>query len=237
MCYTTHFNSEIIMKALDITGRKFARLTAIEVVRENNTRKWRCICECGNEIRVVVSVLLNGNTKSCGCLQVDKVTTRNFIHGKAKTSTYYTWASMRDRCSNPKSKGWKRYGGRGIKVCARWEKYSNFLEDMGERVSTEHSIDRIDNNGNYEPSNCRWAIRTVQQNNTSTNKYITAFGETKTIAEWCRDSRCSISQAALYKRIKNGIPSEIAITTKTRSPNRCSKHIENNPHIYGVNTE
>ena len=125
------------------------------------------------------------------------------------TPTYSSWAMMLDRCRNTNNKRYHRYGGRGIKVCERWLAFDNFLADMGERPSTELTLDRIDNDGNYEPSNCRWANRKQQANNRSSNHLISAFGETLTLAQWCE--KTGLSHPTIHNRLKRGWPPEKAL--------------------------
>lgn len=154
------------MAAADLTGRRFGSLVALE--REGATRwgtpLWRCRCDCGTEKLVASHNLLGGSTKSCGCRQGEH---RPFVkHGAARrksiTAEYRIWQHVRSRCNDSGSDSWKWYGGRGISVCTRWDSFEAFLADMGPRPSPLHSIDRKDNDGNYEPGNCRWTTSGVQ---------------------------------------------------------------------------
>lgn len=151
----------------DLSGQRFGRLVAIETNRRDHrhNRLWRCQCDCGNEVEVNVNRLVTGNTKSCGCLYVDAHKTHGATVGRGRVPEYIAWMHMRARCTNPKLPQFKDYGGRGIRVCDRWNDYASFIADMGNRPSPRHSLDRIDVNGNYEPGNCRWATKDVQQHN------------------------------------------------------------------------
>ena len=134
----------------------------------------------------------------------------NARHGMTRTTVHNVWCGMRDRCFKPEGKDYQNYGGRGITVCERWLTFENFLEDMG-IPPKGHSIDRIDNDGNYEPGNCRWAPIVVQARNRRTNVLITAFGKTKTVAEW--SEVCGLERKTLEYRIRVGWDAERAIST------------------------
>ena len=142
------------------------------------------------------ATLTLGTSKGCGCQRGRSNTT----HGKSRTPTHKIWMGMIKRCRNPKASRYSWYGGRGIKVCERWNSFENFLADMGERPSTRHSLDRIDSNGNYEPNNTRWVVQIVQANNRSNNHKIQAAGKTQTIAQWAKE--LGIPQTTISARLR-----------------------------------
>lgn len=157
----------------DITNRRFGLLIAVEIDSRNKHGKikWKCRCDCGKIKLVLSNSLLSGGTISCGCWR--KNHPNHFVHGQShKNITEYTiWNSMKTRCLNSKNKAYKNYGGRGITICKRWiNSFINFRQDMGLRPGPEYSLDRIDNDENYCPKNCRWATRKEQANNTRRNK-------------------------------------------------------------------
>lgn len=165
------------MKRLDITGRQFGRLTAMTrdesvVISGTPRTAWNCQCSCGSQVTVLLVSLTTNNTRSCGCLNRESANKNVRLmhkacrtHNMSRSAEYVAWTGMRQRCLNPLNSGWRDYGGRGISVCDRWMKFGNFLSDMGPKPGPVFSLDRIDNNGNYEPKNCRWADKLTQYRN------------------------------------------------------------------------
>ena len=204
-------------KALNLVNQKYGRALVIKRV-ENKGRyvRWLCKCECGNEFVALTQHLRSGAVQSCGCLRKDiaikKSKTINTKHGKHKTRLYKIWAAIKGRCYNQNNESYKNYGARGITICKEWENnYSAFetwANDNG--YNDTLTIDRIDVNGNYEPSNCRWATRQEQQNNRRVNHYIEYQGEKRTVAEWAR--KLGIKKNTLDGRINKGWPIERAFS-------------------------
>jgi NUMOD3 motif len=156
------------LRIVDLTGRRFGRWTVVERAQNNKHGQccWVCECECGTAAAIAGSNLRRGGSLSCGCLQREKTSARNWKHGGSKTAEYRTWARMKERCYNPNNKSFADYGGRGIKVCDRWrDNFVNFLADVGKRPLGKSLDRRPDNNGNYEPSNVRWGSRKQQNTN------------------------------------------------------------------------
>lgn len=169
----------------DLTGQRFNHLTVINYVgRKNNNSIWKCQCDCGNIVEVRLSNLKSGKTKACGCLMKNGWGNGK-THGLSKSRPFKIWQEMKSRCNNPNYTYYKNYGARGIKVCFEWKDFVNFYDwAMSNGYADDLTLDRIDNNGNYEPSNCRWVNRKCQANNTRRNHFLEYQGQIKTIANW-----------------------------------------------------
>lgn len=154
-------------QVVDITGQRYGRLIAQRYCGVKNAgTTWECRCDCGKITLARSNDLRMGKQKSCGCLRLEESRKATFKHGLQKTPEYRAWQGAKTRCYNPSREMYSRYGGRGIMMCERWEhNFLNFLHDMGKRPSKRHSLDRRDNDGNYEPTNCRWATPRQQGNN------------------------------------------------------------------------
>lgn len=181
-------------KTLDAhIGKKYNRLTVISIGeprkrcdgRNHNTVN--CICECGKEGNYKLTEVVSGHSGSCGCLRRDNTKKAKTTHGQTDTPLYYVYNGMKARCYDDKKAQYKDYGGRGIKVCDEWlENPSSFFEwALNNGYKRGLHIDRENNNGNYDPSNCRWVTRKVNNRNTRRSKYVTYKGETKVLADWC----------------------------------------------------
>ena len=201
------------MRLVDITGQKFGKLTVLKKVEKpkhlkKNETFWLCKCDCGNEKVIRGYSLKVGNTTSCGCYFQEKMST----HKLSKHPLYYIRRSIIQRCCNENSASYYLYGARGIQVCDEWKNdFEAFYQWAIENGYNEEkllsgrnklTLDRIDNNGNYEPSNCRWVTQKVQGNNTRKNHLITINGETKTMQMWC--DLYHINKKAFYCRVKSG---------------------------------
>jgi len=202
-------------KLIDLTGQKFGRLTVLyRGPNANGGRaQWVCMCDCGNLHTTQSYCLRRGYSRSCGCHRRQLVSEANSTHGMRNTPEYRAWQGMKRRCYNPNVVSYPRYGGRGIKVCDRWcNSFEAFYEDMGPRLSPSHSLDRIDNDGDYEPGNVRWTTPIEQARNTCRNHLITFNGDTLTLAEW--SERTGIDAGTILARLDQyGWSVEQALTT------------------------
>lgn len=201
----------------NLTRLVFGRLTVIGYVGCRYKKSmWLCRCSCGRETICNTSNLTTDWTTSCGCWQQESRSFSNTVHGMSKgarnaASEYRVWQGMRDRCLNSRSKRFCDYGGRGVTVCERWDRFENFYADMGPRQTPLHSLDRIDVNGNYEPSNCRWATDTEQSRNRRSNRKLTAFGKTLCLVEW--GELLGIPAVNISRRLARGRSAEEALST------------------------
>jgi hypothetical protein len=208
------------MPRLRLEGQVFGRLTVTAYAGKlrRGVSIFTCRCECGNATTVRGRGLVSGATRSCGCLARESTSVRNrrrlTKHGQSGSLAYRSWASMMARCYKPATVGYRRYGGRGIMVCARWHDFANFLADMGERPGREYSIDRIDNDENYEPANCRWATAREQQRNKSNGRIIDVEGQQLSLTEW--SERSGISLGVLSERLRHGWDAAEAVRTPVR---------------------
>lgn len=194
------------MRKKNLTNKTFGKLTAIRDIGRHRKggRLWLCRCECGSLTIVMAASLGHGNTKSCGCIHSEGLRQRNkkrATHGMTETPTHKTWGSMLQRCTNPNDHAYPGYGGRGIKVCKRWRKFENFLKDMGLQPEGL-TIDRIDNNGDYEPGNCRWATWREQGGNRRTNRWLSYGSEKMILEDWAR--KLGTSHQAINHHLKQG---------------------------------
>lgn len=176
------------------------RLTPIKFsYRGRNGSYWLFNCKCGNTPIIRIYSYKRGDSKSCGCLR-DEISTKHGYRRKGKLNpTYSTWKAMKTRCNNPKYFDSHLYSKKGVKVCDRWvNSFENFLEDMGDKPK-EMSLDRINNNGDYEPSNCRWATHSMQSNNRECVRKIFFNNQEKTVLEWSKE--INVKRSTLYRRI------------------------------------
>lgn len=190
-------------KRINLVGKKFGKLKVIS--RDKNSTKWICKCECGKSSIVTTSNLTTGNSTSCGC----HVGLNLKIHGQYKHPSYVHWRTMKQRCNNPNSSDYKNYGGRGIKICNRWKNIKNFIIDMGIPPTKKHTLDRIDVNDDYKPTNCRWATRKTQSNNRRNTLKLDGI----TLKKWCELN--NLCYNTTYQRFKKGWSKEKLLNPPT----------------------
>lgn len=195
--------------------QRFGKLTVIERVGTygNGDYKWRCVCDCGKEKIAETGALNYGQTNSCGCLQLQSVTKHGQRRRSETSSEYISWRCMINRCYSPQVDGYEYYGAKGISVCDRWRlSFSNFFEDMGQKPSKKHTIERDDVFGNYEPANCRWATQKEQDRNKSNSHWIEYNGEKMIASDWARKLGISCGRFLLYIK-SNGLEKAVKYFT------------------------
>jgi hypothetical protein len=205
----------------DLSGQRFGRLVAIRKyeVPSKNTR-WVCICDCGKQTRSFKSALRSGASQSCGCLRLElsskrgKGAKRHVTHGLSGTPEYGVWYTMRRRCDDPNVEKYPQYGGRGISVCDRWHKFENFIADMGRRPGPGFSIERRNNDGDYEPANCTWATMREQSYNKRNTRLLTYRG--REINARQASEVAGVPKNNIFARLYRGWSVELSIETPVR---------------------
>jgi hypothetical protein len=197
----------------DLTGLAFGLLTVVEFAGrdEHGRARWRSRCRCGGEAVSEAYNLKSANTASCGCVRRQKITAASRKHGQKGTPLYQRWKGMIQRTTDPKAKKFDAYGGRGIKVCDRWRSFENFAADMGPTFREDLTLERLNVNGDYEPTNCTWATMTDQARNRRNNHVITWQGETMALAAW--EEALGLPRRILSGRLRRGWSIERALRT------------------------
>lgn len=204
------------MRLIDLTGKRFERLVVLHRASPSKSTTWMCQCDCGVLKSICGEELRRGSTLSCGCFARDNTAKRSTIHGECRngksSSEYKAWGSAKERVLNPKHPAYKNYGERGIMICDRWlNSFENFFRDMGRKPTVKHTLERVDVNGNYEPSNCVWATQKEQALNRRNNRRITFRDRTMTVKEWAEELR--LNPNLVHMRLHYGWSPEKALTT------------------------
>lgn len=209
------------MQTIDISGQSFGRWKVLG--RAGSTERgqavFSCVCECGTSRAVVGKELRSGRSKSCGCLFREEVSRRRYVHGQTRTAEYRAWSAMKNRCLSKKEL-YKHWGGRGIEVCERWlASFECFLEDMGKRPSSKHSLERVDVDKGYCKENCKWATQKEQQRNKTNTVRLNIDGDVLTLPE--ASARFGIKEATIYARVRRyGWSEQRAVLKKVRVQKR-----------------
>jgi len=225
---STHFNFK------NILNNRYNRLTVIGYFGKSKNRYfWKCLCDCGNYAIVDRGNLIPGHSQSCGCFKKELIKKSSITHGLSKTKEYAIWADIKKRCYNKNNSAYKFYGAKGITMCNKWKNsFIPFITDMGKRPSENHSIDRINTFGNYEPSNCRWTTKDIQSNNTRTNKKITLNGITKNITQWLK--LLNIPCTTYYNRLNRNWSIQDALTKPCKYRMKSSKILISEKTLYNL---
>lgn len=200
------------------SGERHNRLTAVARVEVNKHGKaiWSFLCSCGNEHKATACSVRSGNTKSCGCQNIEALAARNKTYGASDSSEYNTWCAMIGRCTNPNNHAFDYYGGRGITVCDLWrQSFEAFYADMGPKPTPKHTIERMENNGSYCKENCKWATRSEQARNRRSIRTIIVNGKTMSLAEAVE--RSGLIYITVWRRLQLGWSTERAISVPARS--------------------
>lgn len=215
------------MELQDLTGQRFGRLVVLQRVKKENNKNtfWLCKCDCGKEKTVRAECLKSKNTQSCGCKQREST----LIHGKSNTKLYTVWSAMIQRCYNKNSKVYKYYGGRGIVMCDEWKNSFQAFYDWAMANGYDENlpqgkctIDRINNEGSYEPNNCRWTTQKNQSNNTRRNHFVTINGKTQTMQQWADEY--NMSKHTFYARYSKGLRGNDLIAPVAKRQKRRDKN-------------
>ena len=204
-----------------IINQKFNKLTIVSVKEKDSRRRVlvNCVCDCGNTVIRQYSAIIAGKAKSCGCIRKNPRT-----HGLSKHPLSGIWRNMLRRCFNEDSKDYCKYGGRGITVSEEWCNIENFINDMDNRPTINHTLDRIDNNGNYCKNNCKWSTKSEQSNNTSVNVLLTYNSETLTVQQWC--IKTGLQHSLILSRINAGWSAEEVLTSPLGSRNVSNRKVK-----------
>ena len=205
------------MRFKDLTGQRFGKLVVIrentELSKEKGSTIWECKCDCGNIANI--GRWIGRNSNSCGCMSSRKMAgDRTRTHGMSETPFYQVWRAMKMRCQNPSQKSYKDYGGKGISVCERWNKFESFYEDMWNTFEEGLTIERIDIFKNYSPENCKWIPRCQQNSNKRNSRIYTYNGESLNLVDICR--KYNIDRGIVTFRLNKGFTIEDAIETPVR---------------------
>lgn len=191
------------MGRVELSGKRFGRWSVLKFHdKKGKHLRWQCVCDCGNMGFVMSTNLLSGISNSCGCLNRETTAKRNYKHALSSHHLFKVWRSMNNRCYNPKDIGYHNYGGRGIKVCKKWHTFQPFYDDMIEGYESGLTIERINVNKGYSPSNCKWATIEEQSTNRRNNRRLTIDGETKTVTEWAKE--IGVDHSVIRNRLKYG---------------------------------
>lgn len=214
---------------IDLSGQRFGRLTieSREPTLKQGVTRWLCKCDCGKYTVTTTAALRSGNCKSCGCLHVESARAQGLAsasHNGTGTRLYRVWSNMKTRCCNPRNANYARWGARGIKICAEWlNDFASFRDwALASGYADDLCLDRIDNDGDYSPGNCRWATPLVQANNTRQTRFITFRGETHSLHEWSRV--LGIKVETLFYRLKR-LSVEEAFTLPLQNPVKNLKYV------------